>query len=233
MGKSLITLLLVLALPLQAAPIPKRASNYLTELVNIQRELWPTAPQPSFLGGQIEKETCITMDHTYCWNPRAELKTSRENGIGFGQFTRAYNKDGSIRFDVIDDLRRAHPELYWWSWEGRYDPTYQLRALVLMNRSIFNRVKGAASDTDRLSFTLSAYNGGEGGLRQDRRLCANTAGCDQSRWKGHVERTSLKAKAPVSGYGKSFFQINREYVSTILDVRRHKYTPYFEEHKDV
>ncbi|EAM1616337.1 lytic murein transglycosylase [Salmonella enterica] len=232
MGKSLTAILLLLALPVMAQPIPKRAANYLSELVNIQREVWAAAPDPSFLAGQVEQETCITLEHTYCWNPRAELKTSRENGIGMGQFTRAYNKDGSIRFDVIDDLRRTHPELYDWGWDNRYNATYQLKALVLMNRSIYNRVKGAASDTDRLAFTLSAYNGGEGGLRQDRRLCANTPGCDQSRWKGNVERTSLKAKAPQKGYGKGFFEINREYVTNILDVRRHKYTPYFEDHSN-
>ncbi|ECB1886224.1 lytic murein transglycosylase [Salmonella enterica] len=229
MGKSLIIALLAFALPVMAKPIPKRAQTHLAELVNLQREIWAAAPMPSFIAGQIEQETCITMDHTYCWNPRAELKTKREHGIGFGQFTRAYNKDGSIRFDVIDDLRRAHPELYNWGWESRYNAAYQLKAIILMDRAIYGRVKGAASDTDRLAFTLSAYNGGEGGLRQDRRLCANTQGCDPARWKGNVEKTSLKARAPQKGYGKGFFEINREYVTNILDVRRHKYAGHFED----
>ncbi|EIP9220988.1 hypothetical protein LT875_002434 [Salmonella enterica] len=227
MGARLIALLVAFALPVQAA-IPDGAKAYLSELVLNQKDLWPDAPQPHFLAGQIEQESCISLKHSRCWNPRAELKTSREWGVGFGQHTRAYNADGSIRFDVIDDLSRKHPELRGWNWETRYNASYQLKAIVLMDRGIYNRVMGAESDTDRLAFMLSAYNGGEGGLRQDRRLCANTKGCNQNRWKGHVERTSLKAKAPKPGYGKSFFHINREYVANVLDVRSAKYLPYFE-----
>jgi len=97
-----------------------------------------------------------------------------------------------------------------------------------MNRSIYRRQKNAATVIDRLSFSLSAYNGGEGGVLQDRRLCANTAGCDPARWKGHVAEHSLKAKRPVAGYRHSFFHINREYVTNVLDVRRHKYAPFFQ-----
>lgn len=229
MGTRLIILLMALTLPVMAASVPDGAKAYLPALVLTQRELWPDAPQPYFLAGQIEQESCITLKHARCWNPRAELNTKRENGIGIGQFTRAYNADGSIRFDVIDDLSKQHPELYGWSWETRYNASYQLKAIVLMDRGIWRRIRGAQSDTDRLAFTLSAYNGGEGGLRQDRRLCANTVGCDQGRWKHNVEATSLKARAPKPGYGKSFFQINREYVGSILDMRAPKYKPYFED----
>lgn len=230
MGARLTCAVLAFSLPVLAASIPEGAKTHLPELVANQRALWPDAPFPDFLAGQVEQESCISLTHSRCWNPRAELKTKRENGIGFGQFTRAYNADGSIRFDVIDDLSKTHPELNGWNWETRYNASWQLKAIILMDRSIYNRIKGAASDTDRVSFTLSAYNGGEGGLRQDRRLCANTAGCDQNRWKGNVEHTSLKARAPHPGYKKSFFEINREYVTNILDERRHKYAPYFEDH---
>lgn len=227
MGKSLI-LLLALALPVLASqPIPERAKIYLPELVANQRTYWPDAPAPEFLAGQIEQESCVSLTSSLCWNPKAELKTSRENGIGLGQHTRAYNADGTIRFDVIDEMSRKHPELRGWNWETRYNASYQLLAVILMDKGIYTRVKGAASDLDRLAFTLSAYNGGEGGLAQDRRLCANTKGCDPARWKGHVENTSLKRKAPQSGYKKSFFEINREYVHNVLEVRRQKYAPYF------
>lgn len=228
MGARLIAVLLSLALSSAvAAPVPKNAQKLISELVDAQKLLWPDAPHPEFLAGQIEQESCISLTHSYCWNPRAELKTKRENGIGIGQFTRAYNPDGSIRFDVIDDLQKKHPELRGWNWETRYNALYQLKAIILMDRGIYNRVKGAESDLDRLAFTLSAYNGGEGGLRQDRRLCANTKGCNQNRWKGHVELTSLKAKKPHPGYGKSFYEINREYVVNVLEKRRQKYAPHF------
>ncbi len=214
-------------IPVAAATIPKGAVTYLPELVNVQRDIWPSAPMPSFLAAQVEQESCISLTHSKCWNPRAELKTKRENGIGFGQFTRAYKADGSIRFDKISELAAAHESLRGWTWEKRYDPHYQLTAIVEMDKAIYGRQKGAATDRDRLSFTISAYNGGESGVLQDRRLCANTRGCDSSRWLGHVAKTSLKSKVPHPGYKQSFFAINREYVTNVLDVRRPKYDPYF------
>ncbi|EAB4417280.1 lytic murein transglycosylase [Salmonella enterica] len=229
MGARLIWLLVALALPAWAASVPDGARNYLGELVTNQRTLWPDAPKPYFIAGQIEQESCISPQHARCWNPRAELKTKREHGVGLGQFTRAYNPDGSIRFDVIDDLAKKHPELNGWSWETRYNASWQLKAIVMMDKGIYERIKGAESDTDRLAFMLSAYNGGEGGLRQDRRLCANTPGCNPNRWKGNVEKTSLKARAARPGYGKSFFHINREYVTNILEQRAPKYQPYFKD----
>lgn len=210
-----------------AAGLPKGAVQYLPELVSVQRDIWPSAPMPSFLAAQVEQESCISLTHSKCWNPRAELKTKRENGIGFGQFTRAYKADGSIRFDKISELAATHKSLRGWSWANRYDPHYQLTAIVEMDKAIYNRQKGAATERDRLSFTLSAYNGGEAGVLQDRRLCANTSGCDSTRWLGHVSKTSLKSKVPHPGYKKSFYAINREYVTNVLDVRRPKYDPYF------
>lgn len=217
----------LLSVPLAAAELPAGAVKYLPQLVASQRSIWPDAPLPSFLAAQIEQESCITLKHSKCWNPRAELKTSRENGIGLGQFTRAYRADGSIRFDKISELAAAHKSLSGWTWAKRYDPAYQLTAIVEMDKGIYNRQRSAATLRDRLSFTLSAYNGGEGGVLQDRRLCANTKGCDSTKWAGHVERTSLKQKVAVKGYGKSFFAINREYVTNVLDVRRPKYEPFF------
>lgn len=218
---------LTLALPASAAEVPAGAVKYLPELVKAQRAIWPDAPMPSFIAGQIEQESCITLKHSKCWNPRAELRTSRENGVGLGQFTRAYRADGSIRFDKISELAAAHASLRNWTWEKRYEASYQLIAIVEMDKAIYNRQRGAATTRDRLSFALAAYNGGEGGVLQDRRLCANTSGCDSTRWLGHVARTSLKSKVPQPGYGKSFFTINREYVTNILDVRRSKYEPWW------
>jgi Predicted soluble lytic transglycosylase fused to an ABC-type amino acid-binding protein len=210
-----------------AQDVPANAKQYLPILRGIQVEKWPDAPIPSFLAAQVEKESCITLRHSRCWNPRAELKTSREYGFGFGQITRAYRADGSIRFDKFSELKREFASLRDWSWDNRYDPHYQLLALVEMDRSIFGRVRDAATPIDRLAFTLSAYNGGESGVLQDRRLCSNTTGCDPSRWFSNVERTSLKSRKPSPGYGQSFFDINRGYVREIIYVRRAKYEPYF------
>lgn len=232
MCRFLLFLLALLAPMAVAAQIPTGAEKYLPDLIEAQQRVWPDAPTPAFLAAQVEQESCISLTHSKCWNPRAELKTKRENGIGFGQFTRAYRADGSIRFDVISELAATHESLRGWSWDKRYDPAYQLTAIVEMDKAIYRRQRNAATETDRLSFTLSGYNGGEGGVLQDRRLCANTKGCDPSRWAGHVENTSLKSRVAVQGYGKSFFAINREYVRLILDVRRPKYEPYFRTDSD-
>lgn len=215
------------AAPAFAQEVPTNAVALLPVLVEQQRAIWPMVPDPWFLAGQIEQESCVTLKSAKCWNPRAELKTSRENGIGLGQFTRAYRSDGSIRFDTIAQLASTYNSLRGWNWNNRYDGRYQLIALVEMDKGIYGRQKGAATPLDQLKFTLSAYNGGESGLLQDRRLCGNSPGCDPGRWDGNVARTSLKAKRPQSGYGKSFFSINREYVTNIIEVRGPKYAPFF------
>lgn len=182
---------------------------------------------PSFLGAQVEQESCISLKHPKCWNPRAELKTSREWGRGLGQVTTAYNPDGSIRFDKQSELRAAHPGLKDWTIERWAEPRFQLLAMVEMDRGIHNRIPGAASEQDRLAMTLAAYNGGEGGVRQDRLLCRNTPGCEPGRWFGHVEHTSAKRRQPFPDYKSSPFKINREYVVNVLHVRRQKYEPFF------
>ena len=212
---------------LPAGEIPAGAKLYAPGLVKAQRAIWPDAPEPWTLAGQVEQESCITLRHSRCWNPRAELKTSREYGFGFGQITTAYRADGSVRFDKFEELRARYSSLRDWAWEDRYDPERQLIALVEMDRGIYRRVRDAATVRDRIAFWLSGYNGGESGVLQDRRLCGNTPKCDPSRWFGHVARTSLKARKVNPGYGKSSYEINREYVTLILDARRNKYRSFW------
>lgn len=209
----------------QLVQVPPGAVRYAPVLVAVQRQHWQTAPSPWTLGGLVEQESCISLSHSRCWNPRAELRTSREYGFGFGQITVAYRDDGSIRFNTFENLKRAHAALRDWRWEDRYDPGRQLLAVVEMTRGIFGRlaVLGFGED-DQWSFSLSAYNGGTSGLLQDRRLCANTSGCDPARWFGHVELHSLKSRTPQPGYGgRSWYEINRSHVRNVMLVRRPKY----------
>lgn len=208
--------------------IPELALVYLPLLLATQQEIWPRAPIPSFLAAQVEQESCITLKHSKCWNPRAELKTKREWGVGVGQVTIAYRADGSVRFNKFEELKQEFASLRGWQWSDRYNINYQFTALIEMDKSIFNRIKNAATVPDRLAFTLSAYNGGEAGVMQDRTLCRNTSGCDPNSWFGNVERTSLKSKVKWDGYGKSAYEINREYVHNVLFVRRAKYLEYME-----
>lgn len=203
-----------------ADEMPANARQYLPILKAEQATYWADMPMPSALAAQVEQETCVSLKSARCWSPRAELRTSRERGVGLGQITR------TSRFDALAELHAANPDaLNAWSWDSAslYDPHFQLRALVLKDKQGWNAMRAADSATDRLAFSFAAYNGGIGGVISDRRVCSGTRGCDAGRWFGHVEHTSLKARAVAAGYGKSFFAINREYVRNVLIVRRVRY----------
>lgn len=196
---------------------PAAAVPLLPVLKAEQVAYWQGMPYPSVLGSQIEQETCPGLKSRQCWNPHAELKTSREYGFGLGQITITSS------FDNLAVSRGLDPSLRDWRFEDRFDARRQLRVIVLMDRGIFGKIPGAATSADQVQFMLAAYNGGAGGLSSDRRVCVQTAGCDPARWFGHVERTSLKARTKVQGYGQSFFEISRGYVSNIWVVRRARY----------
>jgi hypothetical protein len=211
----------------KAPQLPALAVTNAPLLVSAQRSIWPDAPAPAFLAGQVEQESCISLTHSKCWSPRAELKTSREYGFGVGQFTIAYRADGSVRFNKWLELRQRYPSLKSWTWDNRFDTELQMVAFVEMMKSIYARFHFIPEVRDRLGFSLSGYNGGDGAAMQDRVLCRNTEGCDPNRWFDHVEKHSMKSRVPQKGYGKSFFEINREYPHLVLDVRRQKYEPFF------
>lgn len=226
LGMAILTGLLFMAFASRAAAdeLPPGAVKYLPLLADEQRAHWPDVPLRSALAAQVEQETCPSLKHQKCWNPRTELKTAREYGFGLGQLT------VTPKFDNFKEARKLDASLADWRFEDRYDPVRQLRTLVLMDRSA-NRylVKLVPDARERLAMSFSAYNGGLGGVLSDRRLCGQKPGCDPAKWFGNVELTSLKAKTKVAGYGKSFFDINREYVRNVMIVRRPRYAPWFGE----
>lgn len=219
LGLALLTGMLFLAFAGRATAdeLPPGAVKYLPLLQAEQRAHWPDAPLRSSLAAQVEQETCANLKSKRCWSPTTELKTDREYGFGLGQLT------VTAKFDNFSEARKLDASLRNWAWQDRYDPARQLRTMVLMDRSSFRRLAFVADPRERLAMTYSAYNGGLGGVLADRRLCNQVQDCDPSRWFGHVERTSLKAKRVAKGYGKSFFEINREYVRNVLIVRRARY----------
>lgn len=222
-GLCIVIAALVLALASGAAKageVPANAVPLLPVLKAELRDHWPGMPLPSALAAQVEQESCISLTHPRCWNPRAELRTSREQGMGLGQVTR------TARFDSLAELRTQFPrQLAGWAWDSPklYDPALQLRALVLMDRRNWQTITGATDESERLAMTLASYNGGLRGLAADRALCAGTAGCNPEAWFGHVEGTCTKAKTAAPGYGRSFCEINRHYPAAILGQRRAKY----------
>ncbi len=202
--------------------IPKAAIPLLPVLWLEAGSVLPELPRHYF-AGQIEQESCVTLTHPKCWNPRSELRTAREHGIGLGQTTIAYRADGSVRFDNFAELRRAHRELADYRGERMYDPKLQMRALLLMDRDGYRVGEFARNQLERAAMTFVVYNSGKAGLIQDRQLCRETPGCDPSRWFGNIERQSLKSRVRAPGYGKSFFEISREYPKNIITVRAPRY----------
>ena len=208
--------------------IPDRAVPLIPVLRKMTDLLWPDIPFRSFMASKIEQESCISLTHKKCWSPYAELKTSREYGFGFGQTTIAYNKDGSERFNVWKELRVLDPELKRsWTWENRFDAELQIRALLVKSKISHNSVRFAvANEYEHMAFGAVTYNSGS--VLIDRKLCINTKGCDPSRWFGNVEKYSSKSRIAQKGYGKSFYEISREYPRNVLIVRRPKYIPYLD-----
>lgn len=201
-----------------ADPVPQAALQWLPTLQADAAELFPGFAAPEMFAGQVEQETCRSLTHKMCWNPRAELKTSREYGFGLGQITR------TAQFDNFEAIKKMDAKLKTWAWVDRFDGRRQLRALVVYDAHIFRSVRRMArDDLQGAAFMFCAYNGGLGGLQRDRAICAKTASCDPQVWFGNVEHHSFRAKKAQAEYSKSFFQINREYVHNVVNVRSEKY----------
>lgn len=216
----------MLAAATQVCPSPTLTQNEAQYLPLLKQEIgtsWPTAPWRSVFAAQIRQETCPSLKSKKCWSPYAELKTDREYGFGLGQITLTKS------FDNFKEAKKLDSSLKEWSWGNRYNAVYQIRTMVLTDRFNYGRSAWAPDDKQRMSFTFAAYNGGMGGVLSDRAVCRGVQGCNPNVWFGHVEHTSKKAKVAKAGYGQSFFQINRGYVSHIMGEYRTRYLPYFEE----
>lgn len=211
-----------------ASAIPPQAHEHFQQLRGAIDSIWPDAPLQSFMPAQMEQESCVSLKNPRCWNSRVELKTAREYGFGIPQFTVAYYPDGRVRFNKWLELRLKYRDaLAAWTWDNRFDARLQFVAYVETMRSLWRQFSFVPDVFERLAFSLSSYNGGAGAAMQDRILCRNTPGCDQNRWFDNVERTSMKSRVPFKGYGKSAFDINREYPRNVLYVRRSKYEQFF------
>lgn len=205
--------------------IPENAFEHLPLIGKQVNDLWPEMPCRNYFPALIEHESCLTLTHSRCWSAKSRLKTAREEGAGLGQLTRAFRPDGSVRFDALEDARKLDPrglnELRWDTVYSR--PDLQVRVVVLMTRQTWNRLTSIVPDSlPRLAMTDAAYNGGLGGLLNERRACAGRAGCDPNQWFGNVEKACLKSTKPLYG-NRSACDINRHHVEDVLHSRMPKY----------
>jgi soluble lytic murein transglycosylase-like protein len=126
--------------------IPRDAYRYQRELIGHARAVWGLSAPVATFAGQIAQESA--------WNAEAR---SRVGASGLAQFM-----PGTA--DWIAGLYRS--EL---GENQPLNPSWALRALVRYDRFLWDRVKPADTDCDRMAFALSAYNGGETRVRARQR----------------------------------------------------------------
>lgn len=205
--------------------LPKGYYDYRDTLYKEVNILMPDFFLPPYFGGMIEHESCISLTHSKCWNPKAELKTPRELGVGLPQITKAYKADGTIRFDVLTDLTKKFPKelngLNWNTIKLRAD--LQIRAMVLLWRSNYILFNNKGIDYwDMLAFSDSAYNGGYSHVYKDMQICKMKPNCNQKIWFNNVEKYSVKSTKKMYG-NRSAYDINRHHVKDVLEKRTPKY----------
>lgn len=212
----------------KAEEVPPNAIKYIPVLKTEITNNWSNNPAPHYLASLVEQESCVSLKSKSCWSPTAELKTSREQGVGFGQITRAFNSDGTVRFDALADMRNRYPGLHDLNWATIKDrPDLQLRSMVLMSKTNFQSFVDIKITTkDTLAFSDAAYNGGAGGVKKDRQLCYLTKNCNPSIWFGNVALTCTKSRTPLYGH-RSACDINRDHVNGVLVTRHTKYLKFF------
>lgn len=158
------------------------------------------------------------------WNEKAHLHTAREDGFGYGQFTVAYKSDGSVRFDALSDTAKLDPSLRGFSIQTAYDKVMQLRAVAVVNRICFKRMrKSAISDYDAFALCDSAYNSGAGNVEAAKRVCRLKDGCNPGKWADNVEANLVISNIKPAGYGQSLRDINKTHVHNVMEVFRPKY----------
>lgn len=215
----------------QADTLPPAAGKYLPTVMKAVDKHWPTqalgygAPR-AYIAGLIDHETACPRTAT-CWQPTATYKTKREEGVGFGMFTRAFNGNGTLRFDALTELKALHPTaLRDANWErNKYNPELQATALVLKTADNFATAETLTGLVTELApFAITMHNRGVAGIQNDAAKCRLTRGCDSSRWYGHVERTCAASKAIIPGTGRSACDISRAYFPDVAR-RSEKYMP--------
>lgn len=225
----LLPLVFFTSLPVKAQSIktyiPQGAYTYKDTLLKEQSIYFPHTPIQAYTFSLIEQESCIHLKHKKCWNPQSQLKTSREEGAGLGQLTRAYKADGTLRFDSLQGIRNQYKQdLKDLSWSNIYQrPDLQIRAMLLMVRDTYKSLYDIKDPVSRLHFTDAAYNGGTRDLRKERVACGLKANCNPQYWFNHVEKIKVKSDAPLYGTRSAYF-INREHVEYVFHYRLDKYS---------
>jgi hypothetical protein len=193
---------------LAAGKLPGESEKYLPQLGKEVSTYWPALTIREFPAGVIDQESN--------WKLNATLRTKREFGCGLGQFTIAYNADGSVRFNAVDEAKHMDRSLSGWDVKNCYEVTYQLRAVVLKLK-MHSRNCSAYMRGDENSYKCAGgqYNGGAGSTTKRIRSCRATPGCEPSIWDANLDRQCPQSNVRVEGYGESFCEINSKYPARV------------------
>jgi len=195
-----------------------RATPYMPMLIDIFKQYWIEAPMKHIEPGKVEQESL--------WKEKAELKTSREYGIGLVQITQAFRKDGSVRFDNFLEAKKRYKEFLGdWQWEDRFNPKYQLTYSILTDKHNFNILSFFKNPQERWAGTLVCYNAGCGTVLNRKALCRATKGCDITKWFGGLDSVHLKSEE-VLLYNKPLWIARNSYPTSVFD-RSIKYKETF------
>ena len=207
--------------------IPTNAYEVLPELYDKANAIAPNV-DPYYFAALIEHESCICITPTRrcrrCFNPTSRLKTKREEGAGLFQLTRAYRRNGSIRFDIIKTLKRKYSnELSELNWGNVYSrPDLQIIAGLLLWKSNYDNLPKHLDPLVKRRFTDSIFNGGTKFFNRERRSCGLKRGCNPNLWYGNVADSSSGRNKRALYSGKTAWQINRRHVKDV-EQRMSKY----------
>ena len=194
-------LLLLAALDINASTMTDKAKPYLSTFQEVVHKYWTSVKSEHYMLGQVEQESR--------WNPKAELKTSREYGFGFAQIT------VTSQFNNFLEARKHIKELSSWNWDNRFDAKYQLTYLVLTDKSNFNQMKSLTSTMDKWAGAFICYNAGSGTVIQRRALCKKTPGCQSDRWFGGLDSVHMKYEDRLL-YGRTLYKMRNEYPELVI-----------------
>ncbi|WP_304737055.1 transglycosylase SLT domain-containing protein [uncultured Desulfovibrio sp.] len=170
--------------------IPRAAQQYRATLTRAAHATWGMDAPVSVLAAQIHTESG--------WNNEARSPVGAQGLAQFMPSTAVWLPE------VAPETGKPEP----------FNPGWSLRALCTYDRWLWERNDGA-SDYERMAFTLSAYNGGQGWVNRDKKL-ARQRGLDAARWFGGVETVN-------AGRSAAAFRENRNYPRLILQKRQYAY----------
>lgn len=170
--------------------IPRAAQQYRAELVRSAHATWGMNAPIAVFAAQV---------HTESW-----WKNDTVSSVGAQGLAQFMPSTARWLPTVAPETGEPAP----------FNPGWSLRALCTYDKWLWDRTDGA-NGFERMAFTLSGYNGGQGWVNRDKAK-ARKLGVDASRWFGHVENVN-------AGRSAATFRENRNYPRLILQKRQYAY----------